>query len=347
MAAEGGSMLATLGVYEARVLPAARRELDRWRRQAASIPDPALRAAAISALNEKAANVEATAVLATLAPRAARGAALRAGVALQVAVDFLDSLGEQAGPDALRDGLQLHGALAAALTPGAPPGDWYRHHPTADDGGYLDRLVLACQEAVASLPSGDSVLPAARRAAIRCGEGQAHTHVAAGEGESRLEGWARHQPAPEGFRWWEVAAGASSSVAAHALIALAGERDASVGEAEAVDAAYFPAIGALTVLLDDLVDREADEVAGEHNYLRYYADEAEAERRLAATAEEARSRTGQLRHSSRHRAILAGVVAFYLGSAEGDAPVEAATRRRLLAASGPTARPLAALLRWR
>ncbi|MGV1049461.1 MAG: DUF2600 family protein, partial [Solirubrobacterales bacterium] len=175
VAKEGIGLLTTLGAYEARVLPAARRELERWRRAAAEIPDPALRRAAGSALTEKAANAEATAVLATLAPRPARAAAIRASTALQIAVDYLDSLGEQPGPDPLADGLQLHGALTAALTPGAGGGDWYLHHPAGEDGGFLDRLVDACQEAVARLPAAERVLPAARRAAGRCGEGQART----------------------------------------------------------------------------------------------------------------------------------------------------------------------------
>jgi tetraprenyl-beta-curcumene synthase len=164
-------LLATLGLYEARVLPAVRRELESWRLAAAEIPDPELRRSAIAALTDKAANPEATAVFTTLAARPHRAAVLRASTALQVAVDYLDSLGEQATADPLRDGLQLHGALAAALTPGAGPGDWYRHHPVGEDGGYLERLVGACQEAVASLPAGDRVLPLARRAATRCGEG--------------------------------------------------------------------------------------------------------------------------------------------------------------------------------
>lgn len=60
---------------------------------------PALRRQAIAGLTEKAANAEATAVLATLAPQRTRRTAIRASTALQVAVDYLDGLGEQPGPD--------------------------------------------------------------------------------------------------------------------------------------------------------------------------------------------------------------------------------------------------------
>jgi tetraprenyl-beta-curcumene synthase len=340
-------LLATLGLYEARVLPAVRRELESWRLAAAGIPDPELRRGAIAALTDKAANPEATAVFTTLAARPHRAAVLRASTALQVAVDYLDSLGEQATADPLRDGLQLHGALAAALTPGAGPGDWYRDHSAGEDGGYLDRLVGACQEAVASLPAGDRVLPAARRAATRCGEGQSHTHAAASEGERALEAWAAGQPAAGSFRWWEVAAGASSSIAAHALIALAADPAASAADAEAVDTAYLSSIGALTVLLDDLVDREADEASGDHNYMHFYADAEEAALRLEGLARNAGAAILGLPRSRRHATILSGVLAFYLSSAGARTAYAGPVRARLLASSDTTLRLLTALLGFR
>jgi tetraprenyl-beta-curcumene synthase len=343
-AKEGFATLATLRTYRAAVLPAARQELRQWRQVAEGISDPGFRHHALSALTDKAANAEATAVLATLAPEETRKSVIRASTALQVAIDYLDTLGEHDVREPLRDGLQLHLALGAAVTPGREPGDWYRHHPRRADDGYLDRLVRACQEAVSALPSWRTIMPFAQRAAERCGEGQSYTH-AAGQGDrDGLEAWASAQ-AVAGFEWWEVAAGASSSVAAHALLALAAEPDATGAEAEAVDAAYFPSIGALTVLLDDLVDRKADQAADQHNYLRYYPSDAVAVQRMATTCECARARSRPLRHARRHRAILAGVVAFYLSSPGSDGPLDAASRRLVLASAGPTARPLAAFLR--
>jgi tetraprenyl-beta-curcumene synthase len=344
-ARDGMATLSALAAHRASALPAVQRELAGWRRVADGIPDPALRRDALSALTDKAANPEATAVLATLAPRRTRPTVIRASTALQVAIDYLDSLGERPEPDPLKDGLQLHRSLGIALTPGGEPDDWYRHHLHHDDGGYLDRLVRACQESVATLPS-EAVLPFARRAAERCGEGQSRTHAALGNA-NELEAWARAQSADSGFSWWEVAAGASSSVAAHALIALAAQENSSEVEAQAVDDAYFPAIGALTVLLDDLLDRKEDEAAGEHNYLGYYPDTATMAKRLTAIATAARAGTVGLRQASRHAAILSGVVAYYLSSPGIDPVLPSPARRRLLAAAGPATGPLAALLRRR
>lgn len=338
---EGAALTAAFVRYRRAVLPLVHRELGGWRRAAASIPDATLRAQALEALAGKAANVEATAVFAVLAPRRTRRSVIRASTALQVAVDYLDSLGEEPGPDPLRDGLELHGALAAALRPRDEPGNWYAHHPQREDGGYLDRLVAACRDSAVSLPSANAALPIARRAAIRCGEGQAHTHATAAGSSQPLQQWAAGLPSPSGFEWWEVAAGASSSVAAHALLALAGSPNATRAEAELVDAAYFPSIGALTVLLDDLVDREADSAAGQHNYLRHYPSDAAAAERLEAIVALARESISPLPRSALHRAILTGVLAFYL-SVAGAGP--RTIRDRLLATSGPPVRTLTRVL---
>lgn len=338
-------MATSFARYRGAILPRVHRELAEWRRAAELIPDPTLREQAVSALDEKAANVEATAVFAGLAPRRTRPTVIRASTALQVAVDYLDTLGEQPGPDPLGDGLLLHGALAAALDPSSATRDWYVLHPQREDGGYLDRLTAACRQAAASLPSAAAVLPLARRAIVRCGEGQSHTHATADGSARGLQQWASELPAPPGFEWWEVAAGASSSVAAHALLALAAEPAATPAQGELVDAAYFPSIGALTVLLDDLVDREADLAAGEHSYLQHYASDGEASDRLAAIAGLADRAVSSLPRAGRHRAILAGVLAFYLSSAGAAAPGARTTRDRLLASSGPAVRSLAAVLR--
>lgn len=344
-AREGAAVLAAFTRYRALVLPQVHRELDKWRGAATAIPDPLLREQAVDAVTRKAGNAEATAVLAILAPRRKRRTVIRASTALQVAVDYLDSLGETPGPDPLRDGLELHGALAAALDPGGEKRDWYAHHPHREDGGYLDRLVAACREAAVSLPSAETILPLARQAAIRCGEGQSHTHAAAVGGSSEpLRQWALGLTAPPGFEWWEVAAGASSSVAAHALLALSASPGATREEAELVDAAYFPSIGALTVLLDDLVDLEADRSAGQHNYLDYYPSHAAGAERLEAIVTLARVATPSLPLNARHDAILTGILAFYLSSTGGAGPDARAIGDRLLSSSRPIVRALARVL---
>jgi hypothetical protein len=265
---------------------------------------------------EKALNAEAVAVFATLAPRAARPAVTRAIVRLQVAIDLRD-VAEEGGSDAL------------------------------PDPSLLRRLELGWKEEVAALPAYPAVSSLLGRAVERCEEGQRRTHAAAAGDPEPLRRWALTLAAPPDYRWWEVGGGASSSVAAHALIAAAADPGTTAETAVLIDAAYQPALGALTVFLDDLVDREDDRAAGEHSYLDYYGSAEEAAERLALIASRAEALLLRLPSASRHRAILAGVAGFYLSAAAAQSPYALPIRSRLLAALGPGARFLAAFMRLR
>jgi tetraprenyl-beta-curcumene synthase len=311
-ARETGAALVALIAYLTTVLPRVRRELRRWRKLAEAIPDPERRRRALAALEEKESNVEAVAVFATLAPLRQRRAVLRAIVPLQLAIDYRDVL-EEAGEDAEPD------SFLTALDCG-----WVRE---------VERLA-GC----------GAVAPTLRAAVERCAEGQRRTHAAARDGSAELQPWASTLDPSSDYRWWELAAGASSSVAAHALIATAADAAASAEAAALIDAAYHPPIGALTVFLDDLVDREADRAAGEHNYLNYYESPAEAAMRLAAIATQARTQIESLPRAARHRAILCGVGAFYLSASETTGPYEGPIRERLLAALGSGTRVLIAFM---
>lgn len=337
---------AAFALYRRSILPRARAELSRWRPAAGAVPDPSLRAAALQAIDRKGSNTEAIAVFALLAPRYTRGPALAAMTSLQVAIDYLDTLGEQPLARPLEAGLALHEALVDAVSPERPPADWYRSYPRREDGGFLGFLVDDCRRHFARLPARASVAELIRSAAGRCGEAQTRTH-AASEGAAELESWARSLPVEPGYRWWEVAAGASSSVATHALIAAAADRGTTADSAALVAAAYHPSIGALTVLLDDLVDRGEDEAAGAPSYMRFYLGGEDAADRLALIAGLARARLAPLHHRSRHAAILAGVAGFYLGSLPPDEEWGPPVRERLLAALGMPARLVLAASRSR
>jgi len=310
---EATAVARALAIYRRQVLPQVRRELAGWREVAAGTGAPWC-ADAVAAIDEKGLNVEATAVFATLAPRRTRATAVRAMVALQVAIDYLDTVEERS---------------------------------VEGDGAYLERLFSAYRESTAALPRQAAVATALERAIARCGEGQTQTHAAEQGDREALESWARAQEAPPVYRWWEVAAGASSSVAAHALIAAAADPRTDPAEAGSIDAAYFPPVGALTVFLDDLIDRDEDAAAGAHSYLVYYRDGEEAANRLELLARLGRAATARLRHPHRHAAILAGVVGFYLSAAEAETPYAAPIRTRLLEATGASVRPIVALMRRR
>jgi tetraprenyl-beta-curcumene synthase len=265
---------------------------------------------------DKAKNAEAVAVFATLAPRSRRATVVRAIVALQVAIDLRDVIEEGHDPD--------HASAAK-----------------------LAELDASWGAAAASLPAYPAVAPFLEHAVARCKEGQRHTHAAATGGTDALRCWAENLDSPTDYRWWEVAAGASSSVAAHALIAAAAHPRTTAETAALIDAAYHPPIGALTVFLDDLVDFEEDREAGEHNYIGYYGSRDQAAARLGLITDRALTGVQSLPHPTRHRAILAGVAAFYLGERGAETALGRSIPERLLESLGPGTRLLTGFIHLR
>lgn len=314
----------------------------RWRRRARRIPDPILRQLALDAL-EKRGNIEGAAAFAAFVPRARRTDVTKATSAFQAAYNLLDMLGEQPSPDPVLDGRRLHEALVYAVTPrgaAAPSGseisaldtdssgtdahkargaralDWYEHHPQRHDGGYLDTLIEECRDAFAALPSHLLAAPSAQAAAARIVAFQS-LNLSKSQGEhTGLENWAREATPPgTSLRWWEIAAAAGSSLGVHVLIAAAAGPQLDAGEVSALASAYFPWIGGLHSLLDNLIDKHEDEAAGHRSLIEYYGPE-QAAQRMRWIAEQALQKAGELPHSRHHIVILAAMIGNYLATPE-------------------------------
>lgn len=329
------ALVRALALFAVSIVPGVRVQLCAWERVAQTIPDPTLRAAALTSLRDKASNAEAAAVFSTLAPRSRRREVIALLAALQVLTDFLDTISEVAVAQPLRNSLALHAALVDAVQPRARGASYYRHHPQREDGGYLAQLVAFCQRHVDALPAAGAIETLLVCAARRCGAGQSYTHDAIHRGPGTLARWARAEAAGLDYRWWEVAAGASSSVPLHALVALASDARTTREEAARVDAAYCPGIGSLTVLLDNLVDRDADARVGGHSYLVYYDSAAHAASRIAEIVAAAQTATSGLRARRRHETILAGVLGFYLSAPGAGTDYGSPVRKHVLERAGP------------
>jgi tetraprenyl-beta-curcumene synthase len=334
----------------------------RWRRRADAIPDPVLRHFALEALAKRS-DIEGAAAFAAFAPLRHRGAATRAASAYQCAYSLLDMLGEQPSAEPVRDGRRLHEALVYAISPAGRPGreggeperpgtqgekpgrdpierrDWYAYHPQRDDGGYLDSLLDECRAALAALPSYATVAPWARDAAERTVAFQSLNLSEAQGDHEGLERWAA-QATPDGtdLRWWETAAAAGSSLAVLALIAAAASARLSAEEAQALAAAYFPWIGCLHSLLDNLIDKHEDEAAGHRSLLAYYRP-PQAALRLGTLADRARTAADALPHPPRHRVMLTAMIANYLSTQGAREPELRAARGAVIARAGPLVRP--------
>lgn len=340
--------LAAASRYWIGVYPVIRGELRRWRARAAAIPDPGLRELAFQAHGGKRGNLEGAAAFAVFAPRQYMVSLTRALVAFQGAYDYVDVLSEQPSEDTIASGYRLHLALVAALTPGGRQVNGYAHHPVEDDAGFLQSFTEACRAAVDSLPSYGATAAHAIEGARRIAVYQGLNNWGAGGGPKEYARWAREEtPAQSGLRWWETGAAAGSSLSIFAALAAAADTLVGPTQAAAIDAAYFPWIGALHTLLDSLVDHPADVLAGHHTLVGHYRCADETAGRMHQIAEASMHRAGALPHGHAHQMLLAAMSCFYLVAPEALLDHAALARMQIIAAIGDLAGPTMAIMRAR
>jgi tetraprenyl-beta-curcumene synthase len=319
------------------VFPRVCTERRRREARAAQIPDALLQRVVLDALR-KWGNIEGATAFAAFAPARRRAAAARAMGCFQAAYNYLDMLTELPNTDPEANGRLLHRALLVALDPDAQHLDYYEHHHLHDDGGYLAETVDECRGALAELPSYAAVAPAARRAAERivafqsCNTGEVQADYFA------LERWARAATPPgTGLRWWETAASGGSSLGVYALICAAAQPRVDEAEIAAIEQAYFPWIGALHSLLDNLVDVAEDYATGQRSLVGCYASSLDAATRMRLLAERSLQAAAELPGGQGHQLILAAMASFYLSTSEASAPAARPVARAVLEALGEPA----------
>jgi len=325
--------------YWLEVFPFARRELREWRRRAEAIPEPGLRRDAVLALQTKGGNAEGLAAFAVLAPRSGRRAVVRAAIAYQTILDYLDTVTERPSqPHAEK--LKLNGALEVAVDNRLSLRRYREETRGRDDGEYLIALVEACRESLGRLPSYETAASALRRRARLGGESQAMNHsLLLDTDETEITNWAREVPlgsSLEGeLQWWEVVAAAASTPAFGALAALAAKPGVSEAEFLATETAYFPRVNLLNTLLDSLVD--LDEDPAQQRHIERYGSPQTAAERLAEITCDARAGLVDLAGAQQHDLILAAMGGYYLAQPAAWLESRGVISAAVLAALGPYA----------
>ena len=343
--------------YWTTIAPKVRGELTRWRARALEIEEPELRTLALQTLQREGFAAEVAATLATLTPRRHRATAVRAIVAFEVMYDYLDGLTEQPAPDPIANGRMLFKAFTDSVDPSADlDADYYRHCPSPGDGGYLRELATTVKDALACLPSAKALAPAMLQAASRCAEAEVLTHAGTFTSTPQVEGcasqaelWARNKAIGSGLEWREYLAGAASSVlAVHALIALAGDEHTTVDHAAPIDAVYL-ALGALSTMLDSVMDYEEDTENGTIAYIRHYGDDRSIiGDRMVHVAQAAARRAHDAPRSVHHLMTLAGVAAYYTSAPSATSELAWPVTSRIQAELQPLITPTLAVMRtWR
>ncbi len=294
-----------------------------------------MREAAFSALLTKSDVLEGAVAFAVFVPPRTRLDVVRAIAALEIAFDYLDNIVELPNPDPILNSRSLCQALHSISEPRLIHPDYYEHHVARDDCGYLEALVNTCRVALAKLPSYSIVAEPVRRALSRIVMYQSLNHGDADGSHDAFREWARSQSAlATGLRWWEAGAAMGSQLAVLALIAAAADPTMGVERATAIECAYYPWIGALSTLLDSVVDQRIDRAENQRSLIDYYSSSEVTAERLRLMAGEARRAIGPLADASNHMMILASMAAFFHSRSQVSAPEVSQMTRAVLETVG-------------
>jgi tetraprenyl-beta-curcumene synthase len=357
------------------------REVDRWRRRAAQIPDSQLRADALRALTHKRGNIDGAALFWTLPDRRNRDL-LGVLVAYEVLADYLDCVSERGAGRGIENGRQLHMALVEALEvdPPTPPtpgiSDYYRYHSSGEDGGYARALVQSCRSGCERLPSYERIRPFVMRAAGQSAVLALNHEPDPARREQALREWAGVQvpvdrtpafsrdllPALPGRTltaageqsWFVRTAGASAWLTVLAMLALSAEPTRAAGgwvqsdEAARTYETYLNWIAPAGAMLDSFGDIVEDRANGDHSYISHYPSMDVATDRISELVRRSRSEARGLPGGQRHAVLAACMIAFYLSKDSVRAPELRASALELRRAGGPLVELLLPVLRlWR
>lgn len=343
-------------------LPAVAREVNAWRARALQIPEPAIRADALSALERKRGHTDGAALF-WIIPRARSLPLLRLLVAYQVILDFLDSANERGAQVGQANGRQLHLALIDALDPERPISDYYRHHPWREDGGYLPALVESCRANCARLPSYTQIRTLLIQEATRAQVLAINHEPNPVRRDAELRAWAARErreryEAVRGLseksenhqesevHWCELPGAASASLTIHALLALAAEPGCTDLDAALTRSVYFPWAAAATAMLDSYVDQVEDAINGDHIYIAHYDTPELAEQRIRSLIQRSLTEACELPSGERHALIIASMVAMYLSKDSARTDKMRATTASFINAGGSLTKTLLPILRW-
>jgi tetraprenyl-beta-curcumene synthase len=327
-------------------LHAVSRETRVWRARAESIPDASIREDALYALDNKRGHADGAALF-TILPRRRDRSLLTLLVAYETLVDFLDNVSERC--PTRENGEQLHRALGDALDPEVRLGDYYRHHPSRDDGGYLVTLVNVCRERCRRLPSFERVRPLVAREARRALVLGLNHDEHSVRRDDALRAWAaREYPDERELSWFELSGAASATLVVHVLLTLAAEPSLSESDVHDAYAAHWPWIALATTMLDSYVDQVDDEASGSHSYIAHYPDREAAIMRLHESIGRALEGARALRDGHRHLVIVGCMIALYLSKDSARAPELRTTTAAVVESGGSLVRFLLPILRvWR
>jgi len=294
------------------VLPEVRACLHFWREDAEGIPDPELRKQALASIETKQFHCEGGGIYAA-GNLAMRHILIPLIVAYQTISDYLDNLCDRSTSLDPADFRLLHQSMLDAIDPMAEPVNYYALRKEQNDGGYLQRLVLKCQEMVSKLPGYSAAASEIRDLAMLYTDLQVYKHIKPELREDTLQEWWRKEGtrAPH-LHWNEFAAATGSTLGVFMLFLASCDPKLSTSASASIRAAYFPHVCGLHIMLDYLIDQDEDRAGGDLNFCNYYDNADTMLNRIASIVEWARQDVRSLPETSMHRMVIEGLLALYL-----------------------------------
>ena len=292
------------------VFPQVKRELAKWEQEAELIPNFDLRSQALQSICNKSFHCMGGAVYA-LYPQASRETVIRFIVAYQTISDYLDNLVDNMGVYDEKAFAQLHLAMEDGLQPEKPLHDYYRYYPHREDH-YLLKLIEVCRECLKSLPQKNLVNEEMIWQARQYSYLQTYKHLDPDVREKRLSQWIASHRSQYPLNEWELAAATGSTLGIFVLFSAACNSQLKKEEVVNIMRVYFPWINSIHILLDYLIDLQEDQETGQFNFVEYYRNTEQANRRLRYILTEVQKGVKGLNYAQFHKTVLQGLLAMYL-----------------------------------
>ncbi len=320
--------------YVRDIFPQVDEELSRWKKNCAGAGDQMLLDQAAASIRDKKFHCQGGSIY-SLYPGIDTEKAIKFIVSLQTISDYLDNLCDRAGVYDEKSFLSLHLSLSDAVTPESPAGDYYKHYPYKNDGGYLTKLVMQAKSQLSGLPSYHLVRDKIRYYVRRYSEMQSFKHLNPSVREKRLMVWAEADLSQyPGISCWEYSAAAGSTLGIFILYALAFDPSLSPLEVSSVDSAYFPWVSGLHILLDYYIDLQEDIREGELNFTCYYRDLMHCRERMQYFIRQSTESCSRLRYPKFHMTVIKGLLSMYLSDPKVSGKMQGQPVRGLITQSG-------------
>lgn len=317
------------------IFPEVGSQLKGWMAKCNEADDETLKNQAISSITHKKFHAQGGSIYA-LYPGVDIKAVIKFIVSFQTISDYLDNLCDRTDIKNESAFRQLHLAMLDAIDPYRGINNYYLYYPYKNDGNYLRSLVDVCRTQVRSLPSYPLVIEPIKKYIQLYSDLQAYKHLDVEIREKNLITWADYYKSryPE-ISCWEFSAAAGSTLGIFMLLAAAFNEELSLQEVKSIEAAYFPWICGLHILLDYYIDAKEDIQMGDLNFTQYYENLKECEERIGFFIERSLQCCSTLRFPEFHKTVVRGLLAMYLSDPRAFSGMNRLASKNILSVNRP------------